>query len=91
MHLPQLLGALAGAGGSDGNGQCEYRCPSGKKPKPRKGHVPQSNGCGSYGMQVWVCVCGCATFLDCSSGFQLAHLTSLTAPSSCSRSLHGGA
>ena len=30
---------------------------SGKKPKRNKEHVPKSNGCGSYGIKVWIVLC----------------------------------
>lgn len=34
------------------SGDCIYRCKKGAKPLPRKGHVPTSNGCGSFGLQL---------------------------------------
>ena len=30
--------------------ECVYKCKNGEKPIPRKGHVPSSNGCGSFGL-----------------------------------------
>merc|ERR1712150_186266 len=30
---------------------CKFKCENGNKPKPRVGHKPSSNGCGSYGFQ----------------------------------------
>ena len=29
---------------------CLYKCGNGAKPVPRKGHVPKTNGCGSFGL-----------------------------------------
>ncbi|CAG0923497.1 unnamed protein product, partial [Notodromas monacha] len=31
---------------------CEYSCPSGFEPLPRRDHVATANGCGSYGLQL---------------------------------------
>ncbi|XP_011301579.1 group XIIA secretory phospholipase A2 [Fopius arisanus] len=31
---------------------CVFQCPSGLTPKPNKNHVPQSNGCGSLGIEI---------------------------------------
>lgn len=33
-------------------GDCKYGCKKGAKPVPREGHVPKSNGCGSFGIQL---------------------------------------
>lgn len=30
--------------------ECLYECKNGAKPIPRKGHVPTTNGCGSFGL-----------------------------------------
>lgn len=34
------------------SGDCIYKCKNGAKPVPRKGHVPVSNGCGSFGLKL---------------------------------------
>lgn len=31
---------------------CVFQCPDGSAPKPDRGHQPQSNGCGSLGIEV---------------------------------------
>ncbi|KAL3876610.1 hypothetical protein ACJMK2_034432 [Sinanodonta woodiana] len=36
----------------DANEECVYRCKDGGKPKPRPGHTPSSNGCGSFGLEL---------------------------------------
>ncbi|XP_033730824.1 group XIIA secretory phospholipase A2-like [Pecten maximus] len=47
--LGSMVDSLAGAF-EDGK-ECKYSCPNAKQvTKPRKDHVPTSNGCGSYGM-----------------------------------------
>ncbi|XP_052775834.1 group XIIB secretory phospholipase A2-like protein [Mya arenaria] len=35
-----------------GKAECKFTCPNGDVPKPRPGHRPSSNGCGSYGIQI---------------------------------------
>lgn len=31
---------------------CFFECPPGQLAKPRPGHKPEANGCGSYGLEV---------------------------------------
>lgn len=51
VWLFQLLGALTNAGGG-GVDECAFKCKNGAKPNHRPGHVPEHNGCGSYGVKV---------------------------------------
>ncbi|KAK3601802.1 hypothetical protein CHS0354_041718 [Potamilus streckersoni] len=48
--LNDVVDSLANLFGSDTS--CKFRCNDGGKPKPRPGHKPSSNGCGSFGLEL---------------------------------------
>lgn len=48
-ELGSLFGSLLGgaANGGGGPNSCVYKCPNGETPKPKEGHNPRTNGCGT--------------------------------------------
>ncbi|CAH1795251.1 unnamed protein product [Owenia fusiformis] len=49
--MGDLIGGLLNAMGGADDSICKFECPNGETPVPNKGHVPTSNGCGSFGIQ----------------------------------------